>query len=53
MGGKRSQIALPIPYPRTTIRQAKIAALQIRENAKLGVDPKSERKKQSLQKYVL
>ena len=45
IGGKRSQIALPRPYPRMTVRQAKLAALQIRENAKLGIDPKSERKK--------
>ncbi len=48
IGGKRSQISLPKAYPRMSIRDAKRAALEIVENAKLGIDPKSERKKAEL-----
>nr|WP_319553520.1 site-specific integrase [uncultured Vibrio sp.] len=45
IAGKRSQIALPLAYPRMSITEAKIEALKIVGNAKLGIDPKSERKK--------
>lgn len=45
IAGKRSQIALPKAYPRMSINEAKRTALEILENAKLGIDPKSERKK--------
>ncbi|ELA6921387.1 tyrosine-type recombinase/integrase [Vibrio parahaemolyticus] len=45
IAGKRSQIALPKAYPRMSINEAKRTALEIVENAKLGIDPKSERKK--------
>ena len=45
IAGKRSQIALPLAYPSMTIKAARIEALKIVENAKLGIDPKSERKK--------
>ncbi|MBM7038208.1 tyrosine-type recombinase/integrase [Vibrio ulleungensis] len=48
IAGKRSQIALPKAYPRMSIRDAKRAALEIVENAKQGIDPKSERKKAEL-----
>ncbi len=48
IAGKRSQIALPKAYPRISISEAKRAALEIVENAKLGIDPKSERKKAEL-----
>ncbi len=45
IAGKRSQIALPKAYPRMSIAEATIEALTIVENAKRGIDPKSERKK--------
>lgn len=45
IAGKRSQIALPLAYPQMSITEAKIEALKIVGNAKLGIDPKSERKK--------
>ncbi|EJG0658340.1 site-specific integrase [Vibrio parahaemolyticus] len=48
IAGKRSQIALPKSYPRMSISEAMRAALEIVENAKLGIDPKSERKKAEL-----
>lgn len=44
LGGKRSQIALPNAYPNMSISEAKMAALQIREQVKLNIDPKSKRK---------
>ncbi len=44
IGGKRSQIALPNAYPSMSISEAKMAALQIREEVKLNIDPKSKRK---------
>ncbi|MCG6308701.1 tyrosine-type recombinase/integrase [Vibrio alginolyticus] len=45
IAGKRTQIALPVAYPRMSIAEATIEALTIVENAKRGIDPKSERKK--------
>ncbi len=45
LGGKRSQISLPNAYPTLSIVQAKQTALEIRSDVKLGIDPKSERKK--------
>ncbi|PFG45524.1 integrase [Vibrio sp. ES.051] len=45
IAGKRSQIALPQSYPSLSISDAKQQALQIKQNIKLGIDPKSERKK--------
>ena len=48
IAGKRSQITLPLAYPRMSITEAKIEALRIVGNAKLGIDPKSERKKAEL-----
>ncbi len=46
--GKRAQITLPLAYPLMSITDAKIEALKIVGNAKLGIDPKSERKKEEL-----
>ncbi|WP_419239486.1 tyrosine-type recombinase/integrase [Photobacterium leiognathi] len=43
--GKRSQLALPNGYPIHSIAQAKQDALQIRANIKLGIDPKTKRKR--------
>lgn len=45
IGSKRSQIALPNTYPSVSISEAKRRAFEIRQNVKLGIDPKSERKK--------
>lgn len=45
IAGKRSQIALAQSYPHLSISEAKLCALDIRQKVKLGIDPKSERKK--------
>ncbi|AVF93977.1 MULTISPECIES: tyrosine-type recombinase/integrase [Vibrio] len=45
IAGKRAQIALPQIYPSLSISEAKRQALDIRQKTKLGIDPKSERKK--------
>lgn len=45
IAGKRSQMALPTPYPSMTLSEAKAEAIRIRQDAKIGVDPKSERQK--------
>ncbi|MGY6459228.1 tyrosine-type recombinase/integrase [Vibrio parahaemolyticus] len=47
IGGQRAQIALPNRFPTMSITQAKQEALRIRENVKLGIDPKSERQKET------
>ncbi|KLE24169.1 tyrosine-type recombinase/integrase [Vibrio diabolicus] len=44
IGKKRAQIALPIAYPSMPIREAKAEALKIRQDVKIGIDPKSKRK---------
>ncbi|EGU0166502.1 tyrosine-type recombinase/integrase [Vibrio parahaemolyticus] len=45
IAGKRAQIALLQAYPSLSISEAKLQALDIRQKIKLGIDPKSERKK--------
>lgn len=43
--GKRAQIALPHPYPKCSIAEAKRLSLDILAKVKDGVDPKAERAK--------
>lgn len=45
IAGKRAQIALPISYPTLSISEARLQALEIKQKVKIGIDPKSERKK--------
>ena len=44
IGKSRAQIALPVAYPSMSIREAKAEALRIRQDVKMGIDPKSKRK---------
>lgn len=45
INGKRSQVALANAYPIHSISQAKQDALKIRSDVKLGIDPKTKRKR--------
>lgn len=49
IAGKRAQIALPQSFPTLSISEARVQAINIRQQVKIGIDPKSERKKTSLQ----
>ncbi|ENP8342121.1 DUF4102 domain-containing protein [Vibrio harveyi] len=53
IAGKRAQIALPQSFPTLSISEARVQAINIRQQVKIGIDPKSERKKLLCNQFIM